>query len=88
MMSKLLKRQAAPDVDINIFIGDPVDYYYFIAEFDEVVQKKIENPLGMLTRLIKYTDGQPNEMIKDCIRKPAAVDYQNARSLLKEKYRN
>ena len=87
MMSKLLKQQAAPDVDIKIFIGDPLDYYYFIAVFDEVVQKKIENALGRLTRLIKYTDGQPKE-IKHCIQKPAAVGYQNARSLLKEKYGN
>ena len=75
MMSKLLKQQIAPDVDINIFIGDPVDYCYFNAVFEEVVQKKIENPRGRLTKLIKYTDGQPKEMIKHCIQKPEAVGY-------------
>ena len=30
-MSKLLRQQAAPDVEINIFTGDPFDYHYFIA---------------------------------------------------------
>ena len=40
MMSKLIRQQAAPDVDINIFSGDPVDYHYFIAVFEEVVDKK------------------------------------------------
>ena len=70
MMSKLLRQQAAPDVDI--FNGDPVDYHYFIAVFDEVIEKKIDDPWGRLTRLIKYTDSQPNEMIKR-IQQPAVV---------------
>ena len=70
MMSKLLRQQAAPDVDI--FNGDPVDYHYFIAVFDELIEKKIDDPWGRLTRLIKYTDSQPNEMIKR-IQQPAVV---------------
>ena len=86
MMSKLLRQQA--DVDIDIFTSDPVDYNYFIAVFDEVVEKKIDDPRGRLTRLTKYTDGQPKEMIKHCIQQPAAVGYKNARSLLEEKYGN
>ena len=44
MMSKLLRQQAAPDVDIDNFNGDPADCYYFIAVFEEVVEKKIDNP--------------------------------------------
>ena len=44
MMSKLLRQQAAPDVDINIFTKNAVDYHYFILVFDEVVEKKIDNP--------------------------------------------
>ena len=70
MMSKLLRQQAAPDVEI--FNGDPVDYHYFIAVFDELIEKKIDDPRGRLTRLIKYTDSQPNEMIKR-IQQPAVV---------------
>ena len=87
MMSKLLRQQAAPDIDISIFTGDSVDYHYFIAVF-EVVEKKIDDPQGRLARLIKYTDGQPKEMIKHCIQQPAAVGYKNTRSLLEEKYGN
>ena len=63
-------------------------YQHFIAVFDEVVEKKIDDPRGGLTRLIKYTDGQPKEMIKHCIQQPPAVGYKNARSLLEEKYGN
>ena len=85
MISKLLRQQAAPDADINTFTSDPVDYHYFIAVFDEVVEK-IDDPWHSLTRLIKYTDGQPKAMIKHCTHQPAAVHYKNARSLLEEKY--
>ena len=69
MMSKLLRQQAAPDIGT----GDPVDYHYFIAVFDEVFEKKIDDTRGRLTRLIKHTDGQPKEMIKHCIQQPAVV---------------
>ena len=53
-----------------------------------MVEKKIDDPRGRLTRLIKYTDGQPKEMIKHCIQEPPAVGYKNARSPLEEKYEN
>ena len=55
MMSKLLRQQPAPDVDIDIFSGDPFHYHYFITAFEEVVEKKIDNPRGRLARLIRYT---------------------------------
>ena len=88
MMSKLIRQQAAPDVDTDIFSGDPVDYHYFIAVFQEVAEKKIDNPRDRLARLIRYTDGEPKEMIKNCIQQPVSMGYKNARSLLEEKYGN
>ena len=88
MMSKLLRQQAAPEVDIDVFTGDPTEYHYFLAVFEEVVEKKIDDARGRLTRLIKYTDGEPKEMIKHCIQQPANIGYKNARSLLEQKYGN
>ena len=44
IMIKLLRQQAAPDVDINIFTSDPVDCHYFIAGFDKMVKKTIDDP--------------------------------------------
>ena len=64
MISTLLRQQIVPGADFNIFTGDPVDFHYFIVVFDELVEKKIGNTQGRLTRLIKYTNVQPNEMIK------------------------
>ena len=44
-MGKLLRQQTAADANIDIFTGD------------RVVEKKIDDPWGRLTRLPKYTDG-------------------------------
>ena len=88
MMRKLLRQHATPNGDIDIFTVDPVDYHYFIAVFDEVVEKKIDDPWDRLAILIKYTDGQPEEMIKLYIQQAAAVGHKNARSILEEKYGN
>lgn len=35
--------EAALDVGIYIFTGDPVDYHQFIAAFDELVEKQIDD---------------------------------------------
>ena len=88
MMSKLLRQQAASEVNIDVFTGDPNEYHYFLAVFEEVVEKKIDDARGRLTRLIKYTGGEPKEMIKHCIQQPANIGYKNARSLLEQKYGN
>ena len=88
MMSKLLRQKAAPEVDIDVFTGDPTKYHYFFAVFEEVVDKKIGDARGRLTRLIKYTDGEPKEMIKHWIQQPANIGYKNPRSLLEQKYGN
>ena len=74
MMSKLLRQQATPEVDIDVFTGDPTEYHNFLAAFEEVVEKKIDDARGRLTRLIKYNDGEPKEMIKHCIQQPATLD--------------
>ena len=35
--------------------------------FYEILEKGIDDPRGMLTRLIKYTEGDAKEMIKQCL---------------------
>ena len=53
-----------------------------------MVERKIGNPRGMLTRLIQYTDGELMEMINHCIQQPVSMGYKNARSSLEENYGN
>ena len=49
---------------------------------------KVGDARGRLTKVLKDTDMEPKEMIKDCIQQPANTKYKNARSLLEQKYGN
>ena len=60
----------------------------YMALFCEVVETKIEDPRGRLTRLLKYTVGEAKELIKHCIYLPHGKGYKYAKSLLKENYGN
>ena len=53
---ELLKLKAAPEVDMEPFDGNVLNYH-FMALFKEVVESKVEDPRGRLTRLLKYTRG-------------------------------
>ena len=54
--------------------------------FHKLVEKRIEDPRGRLTCLIKYNKGDPKEMINHCVQQPAAVGYDNDKKLLQQKY--
>ena len=85
-LSGLFNQQSAPNVDIDVFSGDPMEYQYFMATFREVVEKKIADPMGRLIRLIKYTSGEAKELIRHCIHLPPSVCYQEAKALLSKEY--
>ena len=85
-MCQLLKQQSAPDVDIDVLDGNPLNFKYFMTFFREVVESKIEDPRVRLTRLIKYKTGERKELIKYCIEQPANKGYVNAINLLYRKY--
>ena len=88
ILYKLLQQQAAPGAGIEYFDGNPLNYHYVMALFSEVVETKIDNPRGRLTRLIKYTMGEPNELIKHCIQLRHDRQYQTAVTLLTKTYGN
>ena len=75
-------RQRVPDGNIDVFSGDPLKYHYFMEIFKEVVEKRIEDPRGRLTRLIKYTTGEAKDLMKHCIQQPLSEGYKNALELL------
>ena len=85
VLCNLVKQQSAPDVDLDVFDGNPFEYHYFMTPFDELVEKRIEYPRGRLTRLIKYTKGDPKEMIKHCVQQLAAVGYDYAKKTVRTK---
>ena len=69
-MCKLLSQQSAPNVDIDMFDGNPLVFNYFMSLFEEMVESKVVDPRGRLTRLISYTKGEAEELVKHCIQLP------------------
>ena len=83
---ELLKLTAAPDVDLDVFDGNALEFKYFMMNFREMVEKKVPDPAGRLMRLLKYTQGEPKELIKGCVYKPASEGYRSAIELLTGRY--
>ena len=79
MACKLVNQQSAPEIDIDVFGGNPLEFHYFMAVFDEAVEKKIEDSHGKLTLLVKYTTGEVKQMVKICIHLPPKEGYETAK---------
>ena len=56
--------------------------------FQESVKKKIDDRRGRLTRLIKYTSGEPRQLVKHFINDRADCGHKNAITLLQKQYEN
>ena len=87
-MIDLMKIQAAPKPDLDEFSGDPLEYLYFKANFREVVEAAVPDQVGRLTRLIKYTTGEPKELIKHLVHADPGNCYDTAVTLLDKEYGN
>ena len=85
-LCNLLKISSAPDVDMDYFSGDPLDYHYFMSLFEELVEKKIDDPFGKLARLIKYTRGEAKELIQHCSQMAQPDGFLLAKKLLEKEY--
>ena len=83
MLCNLLRQQSAPDVDIPVFTGNPLEYHYFMSSFKEAVECKIDDPHGRLVHLLKFTDGEAKETIQHCIQQSPEVGYKLRRALWK-----
>ena len=57
-MCQLLKQKSGPDVHIDVFDGNPLNFPYFMTLFREAVESKIEDSCGKLTHLNKYIAGE------------------------------
>ena len=83
VLCQLLTQQAAPDVEIRTFDGNPLNCFYFMA-----VKKKIDGLNGRLTRLIKLTSGKAKELIQHCTQLLDLIGYKQVISLMERYYGN
>ena len=82
----MTKQQSALGIDLDVFDGNPLNLHYFLDKFREAFKKKIEDPHGRLTRLIKYTTGEVKDLIKNYIQLPAKDGYEAAKNQLYQVY--
>ena len=66
-LSEIVKLQAAPEVKIDSFSGDPLEFTYFIQNFKDIIESTVDSQSGGLNRLIKYTKGEAKELIKQAL---------------------
>ena len=86
MLCNLLKVQSAPDADMESFDSNALKYHYFMVLFRKVVEGKIEDPRGKLTRFIKYTARDARDLIKNCIQLPSNEGFAQIKYLLEKTY--
>ena len=66
-LADLVTRLQAPDIELDVFTGDPLQFHFFMTTFAEVVETKIHDERGRLTRLLKYLSGEPKDLVSGCI---------------------
>ena len=86
MMCELLRQQATPELEIDLFDGNSVDFDYLLAAFKEVVANKVTDPRGGLFCLIKFKKGKANEIAKNYIQVPSVVGFKTAKQLLNQRF--
>ena len=84
MLSKLLWEQSASQVDMEPFERKLLDFTYFMLMFQGSVEKKIDDPRERLTRIMKYTRGEPQELVKHFINDRTDCGYKKAIVLLQK----
>ena len=67
MICHLLKLQSTPDLNLDVFDENSLEYHNFMTLSHELVEKRIDNPRGRLTRLIRYTKVYHKDMIQHCL---------------------
>ena len=82
MICYLLCHQSAPEVEIETFRGDPLEYYYYISVFREAVELEIGDPHDRLVRFLKYTEGEARDTIKRYIQQTPETGYQKVKGIM------
>ena len=80
--------QSAPQVDMEPLEGSSLEFTNLMSIFQQSVKKKIDDPTGRLTWLIRYIQGHPRELVNNFINDRAGCSYKNAIALFQKEYEN
>ena len=74
-----------PRMEIEKFDGNPMNYYNFVAVFNECVDKQISDCQTKLIRLFQFT-GDAKNAIRACVSTGGSKGYADARAILKKSF--
>ena len=77
---------ALPQPSVPVFGGNPIDYWTFIREFENLIEKKTNSHSARLYYLVQYTSGEVQELADSCLSMKEETGYQKARELLQKVY--
>ena len=76
----MVKQQFAPETNLDVFDGNPLNFHYFMAVLRKTVEKIIEDPRGRLTRIIHNKWSEELDLTKNYIQIPAKDGYKEAKN--------
>ena len=85
-VSKLIDSLQLPDIKIEVFDGNPLDFWFFMASFKESVESKCSDQRNKFLRLSQYLSGEPKELVEGCIFESSC--YDKAKQMLTNQYGN
>ena len=88
MICERPRRLAAPELEIDIFDGKPMDFHYFMTVFKEVVENKMTDSRGRQNPLIRFTKQEVKKIAKKYIQLSSVYVFKTTKRLLTERFRD
>src|SRR5215469_10728101 len=77
-----------PPVEPIVFDGDHTKYKAFLISFKTNIEVKCSSEMHKLSYLMKYTKGEPNDIVSSCIHLDEDQCYVKAKEMLEKQYGN
>ena len=84
--NKLSLSLTLPSSEVQVFDGDPTNYYNFVRSFTNLIEAKTTDSKIRLHYLVQYTRGDVLDLMKSCLVMESERGYIKGRRLLKERY--
>ena len=87
-LHKIVDRMSLPQVKLEKFAGDPLNFKSFMAVFDEHVHRSTAEDSMKLSRLLEFTEEDALKAIRHCSLMTPAEGYARAREILEKRFGN
>lgn len=75
-----------PESEVPTFSGNPIEYWSFGQAFENLIESRTTSNSARQYYLLQYTSGEVRELMRSCLAMKPEDGYQEARTLLKDRY--